>query len=145
MFTLFKAHCKLGHISYQAVRHAILTGLIEGIQMNLNSDEEFCEACAEAKSARQSFPQESKTRASTSWEWVYQDGWGPISVRTLNDKSYTAVWKDDHTRETKVYCQSQKSETFNSYKAEEAWITNYSGITAKFAHFDHGGVPQYQI
>ena len=65
---LFKAHCKLGHISYQAVRHTVLKGLIEGIQVDLNSDEEFCEACTRTNSARQPYspyPQEFKTRAST--------------------------------------------------------------------------------
>ena len=46
-----EAHRKLGHISIQAIKHAISKGYITGNEVNFNSKFDFCEACAKAKSA----------------------------------------------------------------------------------------------
>ena len=59
-----EAHRKLGHLAYGVVTHAISKGYITGIELDTSSKPEFCEACAKAKSARQPFPKESKTRAT---------------------------------------------------------------------------------
>ena len=61
--SLSQAHRKLGHISYSAIKHAILQGFIAGIELDPKSKPDFCNACAKAKSARQPFPKESKSRA----------------------------------------------------------------------------------
>ena len=47
-----------------AVAHAIANGFITGIELDTSSKPEFCEVCAKAKSARQPFLKESKTRAT---------------------------------------------------------------------------------
>ena len=39
-----KAHRKLGHIAHSAIKHAITKGLITGIELDLDSKVEFCEA-----------------------------------------------------------------------------------------------------
>ena len=54
---------KLGHISCSVIKHTVIKGLIEGIDLDLNSMLDFCEACTKAKSACQPFPKESETRA----------------------------------------------------------------------------------
>ena len=58
-----EAHCRLGHISSAAIKYAIAKGFITGIDLDESSKPEFCEACVNAKSARQPFPQESETQA----------------------------------------------------------------------------------
>lgn len=75
--TITEAHKKLGHIAYGAITHAITNGYITGIELEKGSKPEFCEACAKAKSARQPFPKESKTRATKYGERVHWDLWGP--------------------------------------------------------------------
>ena len=60
--SLSQAHRKLGHISYSAIKHAILQGFIAGIELDPESKPDFCDACAKAKSACQPFPKESKSR-----------------------------------------------------------------------------------
>ena len=47
---------------------AVSKGLIEGIQVDLGSGEEFCETCTGVKLVRQLYPQELITRASTYGE-----------------------------------------------------------------------------
>ena len=117
----------------------ISTGMVEGIELDLNSKEEFCEACAKAKSAQQPYPHESSTRAENYGEHVHWDLWGPASVKSLGGKNYSAARKDDATREVKVYFQVKKSETFETYKKDEAWILTHKGNPIKWARMDRGG------
>jgi GAG-pre-integrase domain len=49
--SISEVHRKLGHISHFAIKHAIVNGLITGINLNINSKPEFCKACAKAKLA----------------------------------------------------------------------------------------------
>ena len=93
-----------------------MLGFITGIDLDESSKPEFCEACAKAKSAKQLFPQESQTWAEKYGDCVHWDLWGPASVKSLNGHYYVAACIDDATRETKLYFQEKKSETFASYK-----------------------------
>jgi len=103
------AHQKFGHISHNAIRHAVSKGYITGIELDNQSKPEFCEACAKAKSARQLFPKESETQATKYSEWVHWDLWGPASVKSLNGNSYIAARIDDATRKTMLYFQKAKA------------------------------------
>jgi hypothetical protein len=137
--SISEAHKKLGHISYGAITHAISKGLITGIELDTASKPEFCEACAKAKSARQPFPKESKTRATKYGERVHWDLWGPASIKSLAGNSYVAARIDDATRETRLYFQANKSQTVNSYKMDEAYIETQTGNRIKVVRSDRGG------
>ena len=137
--SITEAHRKLGHLAYGAVTHAITKGYIAGIELDTNSKPEFCDACAKAKSARQPFPKESKTRATKYGERVHWDLWGPATVKSLNGNFYVAARIDDATRETKLYFQSKKSQTFDSYKLDEAYIETQTGNRIKVVRSDRGG------
>ena len=136
--TISEAHRKLGHIAHAAIRHAISQGYITGIELDINSQPEFCEACAKAKSARQPYPKESHTRATKYGERVHWDLWGPASVKSLNGHSYVAARIDDATRETKLFFQNKKSDTFGSYKKDEAYLENQTGNRIKVMRSDRG-------
>ena len=69
--SLSQAHKKLGHISYSAIKHAISQGFITGIELDPESKPDFCDACANAKSACQLFPKESKSRAENFGKQVH--------------------------------------------------------------------------
>jgi GAG-pre-integrase domain len=51
--TISKAHRRLGHIAHSVIRHAVANNLITGINLDMTSKPEFCEACAKAKLAHQ--------------------------------------------------------------------------------------------
>ena len=93
--TLFEAHCKLGHIAYPAIRMMVRTGMVKGIILDADSEEEFCETCAKAKSARQPYPHKTTTRAEKYGECVHWDLWGPLTVKSLGGNSYASARKDD--------------------------------------------------
>ena len=134
-----EAHRKLGHLAYGAVAHAISKGYITGIELDTSSKPEFCEACVKAKSAKQPFPKESKTRATKYGERVHWDLWGPATVKSLSGNFYVAARIDDATRETKLYFQSKKSQTVDSYKRDEAFIETQTGNRIKVVRSDRGG------
>ena len=89
--SISEAHGKLGHIACSAIIHVVSKGLIKGINLDLNSKPEFCEACAKAKSACQPFPKESKMRTKRFGEQVHWDLWGPVSVKDLSGNHYVAA------------------------------------------------------
>ena len=134
-----EAHHRLGHISSAAIKHAIAKGFITGIDLDKSSKLDFCEACVKAKSARQLFPQESKMQADKYGEYVHWDLWGPASVKSLNSHYYVAAQIDDATRETRLYIQEKKSETFSSYKNDEAYIETQTGNHIKTVCSNCGG------
>jgi hypothetical protein len=59
--TITEAHRRLGHISPKAIRHMVQTGMITGIDLDLESKPDFCESCVKAKSNRLPFLRESET------------------------------------------------------------------------------------
>ena len=59
--SLYEAHRKLGQGSHPAVKNMVRTGMVTGIELDPTSKEEFCGACAKAKSRTQPYPQESST------------------------------------------------------------------------------------
>ena len=102
------------------------------------------DACAKAKAARQQFPKESKTRATKYGKCVHWDLWGPATVKSLNGNLYVAARINDATRETKLYFQTKKIQTVNSYKLDEVYIETQSGNCIKVVRSDRGGEFQAQ-
>ena len=60
-------------------------------------------------------------------------------MKSLNGHYYVAARIDDATQETKLYFQEKKSETFSSYKKDEAHIETQSGNHIKVMCSDRGG------
>ena len=54
--TIQEAHLKFGHIAHDTIKYTVTKGLILGIELDLTSKPEFCDACAKAKASHQLFP-----------------------------------------------------------------------------------------
>ena len=92
-----------------------------------------------AKAAREPFLKESKTRATKYGKRVHWNLWGPAMTKSLNGHSYVAARINDATREMKLYFQEKKSQTFESYKRDEALIETQTGNRIKTVRSDQGG------
>ena len=136
--SLADAHRILGHVSYGAVRHAIRTGAVEGLEIDENSPEEFCEACAKAKPHRKPFPKEASNRAKKFGERLIGDTWGPAQVTSLGGNRYTLDLVDDATRWTNVDFVPAKKDLISRYKRYEAQIKTQDGADVKFLRVDRG-------
>jgi hypothetical protein len=65
---------------------------------------------------------------------------GTAMVKSLGGKSY-ACRTDDHSREVEIYFLAKKSETFETYKKDEAMINTQhaDGAKIKSTRCDRGG------
>jgi GAG-pre-integrase domain len=136
--TISEAHRKLGHVSYGATKHVVSKGFITGITIDPDSKPDFCEVCTKAKSVHQPFPQESNTRAKKYKEQVHWDLWGPAFMKSLSGNSYVAACIDNATHDSKLHFQQKKSQLFQSYKKDKAYIKTQSGNHIKVSRSDKG-------
>jgi hypothetical protein len=81
--SLMEAHHKLGYIVCTAIKHMVSTGMITGIEIDPNSNEEFFKTCAKVKAACKLCPKELEMRAKKFGEQVHWDLWGPALVTSL--------------------------------------------------------------
>jgi hypothetical protein len=64
---------------------------------------------------------------------------GPTSVKSLNGNYYVTARIDDTTQENELNFQVKKSETYNSYKWDEACIETQTSNCIKVSRSDHRG------
>jgi hypothetical protein len=60
-------------------------------------------------------------------------------VKSLNENQYVAARSDDAAHQTKLYFQVKKSEMFDSYKKDEAYIETQGGNHIKICQSNKGG------
>lgn len=96
-------HHKFAHISHDALRDMVKSGAIEGINVDLDSPQLFCETFVKAKITQVPFPKESETRAKTYGERVHSDLWGPAPVESLGHKSYCITFTDKALDKSRLY------------------------------------------
>jgi hypothetical protein len=137
--SLTQAHRIMGHISYGAVRDAIRSGHITGIELEDGDEGEFCEACAQAKPHRKPFPKQARNRSEHFGERVHADLWGPASVESLGRKKYSVDFTDDATRWTDIDFLAQKDHALRSYKTLDKRFETQEGSPIKILRSDRGG------
>ena len=121
--TAFEVHKKLGHISYNALKHLLNHGMIQGVELDSIGDKITCDACIKLKITRKPLPKESGERAKKLGEKVYSDVWGPSRHLTTDKKSYYVSFIDDYSRESVIYLMSSKDQVFSKYKLYEAMMS----------------------
>jgi hypothetical protein len=134
-----EAHQKLRHINYAVIQHMVKAKLVEGIKLDSESQSEFCDACAKAKSNVWPFLKESETRSKVYGKFLHWDLWGPASVRSLQGNSYCTARIDDASSKEQVYFQQKKSQAMQSYLKDEAYLENQTGKHIGTIHIDQGG------
>ena len=123
LMTITELHQKMGHVNHDDLRRMVKEGMVNGIELDLDSKPEFCTACIQAKAARKPFAKKSTTERKICYgEKVVSDLWGPSPVRSLGGKDYLVCFQDQFTHEEKIYFLTKKSNNFSSYKKYEAWV-----------------------
>src|SRR5882757_5814427 len=121
--SVYKLHKILGHVAQEAVLHAYKKGLIEGIDLDIDSKPQFCDACAQAKATRQPYPAESKMHAHTYGEVIHTDLWGPAQTVSIGGNVYYISFTDDYSRETKIRFLKHKGDALEAFKQHVANLT----------------------
>jgi hypothetical protein len=136
--SLMDLHRCLGHISPSAIAQLVNKEILAGITIcDWNVD--FCEVCALAKIKRKPFPKHCSHPAQDIGDVIHSDVWGPASVSALGGSNYAVTWIDEKTRYGVVEGMRAKSDTFEEYKAYEAWLRVQRGKVIKHLQSDRGG------
>ncbi|KZP30367.1 hypothetical protein FIBSPDRAFT_696542, partial [Athelia psychrophila] len=93
--SIAELHRKMGHISPAACRHAVKSGLVAGIKLDLSSKAPFCETCVKANMPHLPYPKVSLTRAKIYGEHIVSDLWGPAPVMSINKSLYMLTFTDE--------------------------------------------------
>jgi hypothetical protein len=136
--TLAEAHRVLGHINYGLVKHAIRTGLVNGLQLDENSGKEFCDACAMAKPQCKPFPDMAQNQATEYGEWIHADLWGLAQVESLGRNRYSIDFTDCYTQFTEIDFKPLKSDTFQAYRNFEMRAKTQDGTILWILRSDRG-------
>ena len=133
-------HRRLGHVSHDRAKHLVNKGLVEGVMLEPGSDTVVCESCEWAKGSRKQMSKEREDERRTAvGDEIHSDLWGKAPVESINHKLYYVSFTDDYSRYTNVYFLARKDETFDAYKAYEAWLFNQHSARIKCLRSDRGG------
>ena len=69
-------HKCMGHMSFSSTRIMVSNGMVEGIEIASQPDNNFCNMCVKAKITHVPSPAESNTHATKYGEWIHTDVWG---------------------------------------------------------------------
>ena len=105
--TLFELHCHLGHPSLSLLKK--LYPQFSSLSL-LN-----CESCQYDKLHRVHLSHRVNKRASTHFELVHYDVWGPCPVLSPTGFRYFFTFMDDLSRVTWIYLMKSCSELFSHF------------------------------
>ena len=125
-------HEKLGHPNQDMLQVWLENQKIKGKHVP-----DFCEACVEAKHAKQPFKNVGR-RASTPLEVVHSDIIGPINTASIKGAKYIITFVDDYSRYTLVYPVREKSQLLDCFKEYKAKVEHTSKRKISCVRSDQG-------
>ena len=97
-----------------------------------------CTHCLYGKMHNQSFPN-SQFVATSPFELVHSDLWGPTPINSVNGFRYYVLFIDHYTRFTWLYLLKSKSEVFTKFTHFKAMIETPFSAKIKIFRSDRGG------
>ncbi|RVW71560.1 Retrovirus-related Pol polyprotein from transposon TNT 1-94 [Vitis vinifera] len=123
-------HKRYGHFNLKSLKFMQEVGVVEDIS-EITVNAQTCESCELGKQHRKSFPQNMSKRATHKMELVHSDICGPMSIASLSNNVYFALFIDDFSRMTWVYFLKTKSQVLFVYKSFKKMVETQSGQKVK--------------
>jgi transposase InsO family protein len=140
VLSLDELHRRLGHVSHERAKLLVEKGLVEGIELDVDSKSTICESCEWAKGERKAMAKiRERPRTSAVGDEVHSDLWGPAPVESIGHKRYYVSFTDDYSRYSTVYFLHAKSEAYTAYQYYEAWLKTQHDVRIKTLRSDRGG------
>lgn len=130
-------HFRLGHLSNQ--RLSMMHSLYSSITID---NKAVCDICHFAKQRKLPYNL-STSIASSKFELLHFDIWGPLSVTSVHGHKYFLTIVDDFSRFLWVILLKNKSEVSNHVKNFVTLIHTHYHITPKYIRSDNG--PEFLI
>lgn len=133
-------HFRLGHLNVFDMKRMIKHNMIKGIEnVQVNTDDKFCESCVVSKHTRSTFPKNQNGRSSRVLEFIHSDVCGPISQPSWDGTKYFVTFTDDYSRASSVFFVERKSEVFGKFKEYVAMVEALHGCKIAKLRVDNGG------
>ena len=107
-------HLRLGHYSYDKLKHVCKLGYDHGLKIN---DSDFtmykpvCPVCAKSKMQRPHAPRTHRQVSTRIGDLIFSDIHGPVNVESSGGYRYMIHFTDDYSRFTKLYFLKTRSGT----------------------------------
>lgn len=125
-------HRRLGHVPSKVLSR------ISALHVACTVDTLSCGTCPLAKQCKQPFPL-SQSQATSPFDLVHCDLWGPYRVPTYNGCKYFLTLVDDYSRAVWTILLPTKQHASQSIKDFFAYVHNQFTTTIKCLRSDNGG------
>jgi len=132
-------HERLGHIHVNAIRTMAPTEAVEGMQIDDDEENFFCEPCVIAKQSRPVHPKSERKRNPEAGEFVHKDLCSGFETRSLGGALHFILFEDDATGYRTVEFLSCKSEVQNMVKNYIRQVERQTGRKLRTIRSDNGG------
>ncbi|GKA49403.1 putative ribonuclease H-like domain-containing protein [Tanacetum coccineum] len=129
-------HRRLGHINFKTMNKHVRGNLMRGLPSKLFENDQTCVACQKGKQHKASCKTKTVSSICKPLQLLHTDLFGPISMKSINKKSYCLVVTDDFSRFSWVFFLATKDETPEILKNFITGIenqTDHKGIRREFS------------
>nr|GEV95323.1 putative ribonuclease H-like domain-containing protein [Tanacetum cinerariifolium] len=104
-------HKRLGHINFKTMNKLVRGNLVRGLPSNIFENDHTCVACQKEKQRKASYKTKTVSSICKPLQLLHMELFGPVSIRSINKKTYCLVVTDDFSRFTWVFFLATKDET----------------------------------
>nr|GFC71068.1 putative ribonuclease H-like domain-containing protein [Tanacetum cinerariifolium] len=116
---------QMAHVNFKTINKLAKLGLVEGLPLNLFTNEHNCVTCNKGKQHKASYKDVSAVRTIFEpLQLLHMDLFSPTSIRSIDHKYYSLVVTDDCRRFCWAFFLGTKDETFYILKDFIALIEN---------------------
>ncbi|GKC24264.1 putative ribonuclease H-like domain-containing protein, partial [Tanacetum coccineum] len=133
-----KWHRRLGHVNFKNLNKLVKGNLVRGLHSKIFQNDHTCVACQKGKEHKASCKAKIVSSISQPLQLLHMDLFGPISVRSINHKTYCLVITDDYSRFSWVFILRTKNETSGILKDFIRQIENQLNQKVKTIRCDNG-------
>ncbi|GJW92448.1 putative ribonuclease H-like domain-containing protein [Tanacetum coccineum] len=131
-------HRRLGHINFKTMNKLVRGNLVRGLPSKLFENDHTCVACQKGKQHKASCKTKTVSSICKPLQLLHMDLFGPVSIRSINKKSYCLVVTDDFSRFSWVFFLATKDETPEILKNFITGIENQIDHKVKTIRCDNG-------
>nr|GEU74250.1 ribonuclease H-like domain-containing protein [Tanacetum cinerariifolium] len=129
---------RLGHINFKTINKLIRENLVRGLPSKVFENDHTCVACRKGKQHKASCKTKTVSSIFKPLRLLHMELFGPVSVKSINKKTYCLVVTDDFSRFTWVFFLATKDETPEILKNFIASIENQMDHKVKTIRYDNG-------
>ncbi|GKA95056.1 putative ribonuclease H-like domain-containing protein [Tanacetum coccineum] len=131
-------HRRLGHINFKTMNKLLRGNLVRVLPSKLFENDQTCVACQKGKQHKASYKTGTMSSIYKPLQLLHMDLFGPVSMKSINKKSYCLVVIDEFSRLSWVFFLATKDETNEILKNFITRIENQTDHKVKTIRYDNG-------